>query len=214
MELAGNIIIELVQDRVSIGLYKPGNYSDTSQSPEEIQLLEDRGGMLEAGGSTVTLAPEIQRLKYTKNFWYLCRSNPMGKHSLISIHRIRNLGFASFATLSRYTLPAIFQNPPVEELVVPVLREVFKETLAVGRAMGFDEAALSSSVIEDAIERTASIHRRPDSKHTPSMLLDVKNGRPMEIEVIVGEVVKKAKELNVDIPVRYLIYIHYVTDRY
>lgn len=69
MSLAGNIIIELVQDRVSIGLYKPGNYSDTSQSPEEIQLLEDMGGMLEAGGSTVTLAPEIQRLKYTKNFW-------------------------------------------------------------------------------------------------------------------------------------------------
>jgi len=32
------------------------------------------------------------------------------------------------------------------------------------------------------------------------MLLDVKNGRPMEIEVIVGEIVRKAKELNVNIP--------------
>ena len=52
-----------------MGLYKPGNYSDTSQTTEEKELLEDFGGMLEKGGSTITLAPEIQRLKYTKNFW-------------------------------------------------------------------------------------------------------------------------------------------------
>ena len=113
----------------------------------------------------------------------------------------RNLGFASFATLSHYTLPAIFQNPEAEKVAVPALRAVFEETLAVGRAMGFDEDALPSSVVEDTINRTAAIHRRPDSKHTPSMLLDLQNGRPMEIEVIVGEVVRKAKEHNVNIPV-------------
>jgi 2-dehydropantoate 2-reductase len=33
------------------------------------------------------------------------------------------------------------------------------------------------------------------------MLLDLKNGLPIEVEVILGEVVRMAKERGVDIPV-------------
>jgi len=33
------------------------------------------------------------------------------------------------------------------------------------------------------------------------MLLDAENGQPIEVEVILGEVVRMAKEQNVDIPV-------------
>ena len=85
--------------------------------------------------------------------------------------------------------------------VVPIVREILKEVLAVGRAMGFDEEALPSSVVDATIEGTARIHVRPDAKHKASMLLDLETGRPLEIEVVVGEVVKKARELNVNIPV-------------
>jgi len=34
------------------------------------------------------------------------------------------------------------------------------------------------------------------------MLLDVENGRPFEVEAIVGEVVRMAKDRDVSIPVR------------
>jgi len=50
--------------------------------------------------------------------------------------------------------------------------------------------------------RTKFLHEKPDSTHIPSMLLDVKNGRPFEVEAIVGEVVRMAKDRNVAIPVR------------
>ena len=165
--------------------------------------------MLEAGGSTVDLVPEIQRVKFTKNFWSVLCAPLASNHSQGHYYSwIRNLAFASFATLSRHPLPAIFQNPLVEEQVVPVIRAVLQEKLAVGRAMGFDEEAISSSVVDDTISWTAIIHKRPDSNHRPSMLLDLECGKAMEIEVIVGEVVRKAKELNVNIPVSGFIYVY------
>lgn len=70
--------------------------------------------------------------------------------------------------------------------------------------MGFDEEALPSSIVETCIKGTADIHVRPDSKHKASMLLDLELGRPLEIEVILGEVVRKAHKLGVDIPVSFL----------
>ncbi|KZP27115.1 hypothetical protein FIBSPDRAFT_818726 [Athelia psychrophila] len=50
------------------------------------------------------------------------------------------------------------------------------------------------------IEGTASVHDKANSTHLPSMLLDAENGRPMEVEVIVGEVVRMAKRVGVAVP--------------
>jgi 2-dehydropantoate 2-reductase len=50
-------------------------------APEESVLLQDFGSILEAGGTTVTIVPEIQRMKFEKNIW--------------------NVTFASFATLNK-----------------------------------------------------------------------------------------------------------------
>ncbi|KAL5483425.1 hypothetical protein ACEPAI_8656 [Sanghuangporus weigelae] len=184
--LSDNVVQHNVLDRIVMGLYKHGNFTDVSQTPEEIELLNDFGGMLIAGGSEITLVPEIQRHRFRKNFW--------------------NLAFSSVATLSHYSLRAIFQQPRVEATAVPIIRAIMLENLAVGRAMGLDEDALPSSVIDDTIKSTGNFHRRPDSKHKPSMLLDCETGRPMEIEVIVGEVLRKAKELGVETPRIELLY--------
>lgn len=45
----------------------------------------------------------------------------------------------------------------------------------------------------------------PDRKgkphpYRPSMLVDLDQGRPMEVEVIVGNIVRKARELDVKTP--------------
>ena len=36
---------------------------------EELALLQDFGTMLETGGTTLTIVPEIQRMKFAKNVW-------------------------------------------------------------------------------------------------------------------------------------------------
>ncbi|OCB89458.1 6-phosphogluconate dehydrogenase C-terminal domain-like protein [Sanghuangporus baumii] len=190
--LSDNVVQHNVLDRIVMGLYKHGNFTNVSQTPEEIELLNDFGGMLIAGGSEVTLVPEIQRHRFRKNFW--------------------NLAFSSVATLSRYPLRAIFQQPRVETTAVPIIHAIMLENLAVGRAIGLDEDAIPSSVIEDTIKSTGNFHRKPDSKHKASMLLDCETGRPMEIEVIVGEVLRKAKELGVETPLACGIPIQLKTD--
>jgi len=55
--------------------------------------------------------------------------------------------------------------------------------------------------VDQTIEGTARLHSSPDSTHRPSMLLDAECGHPIEVEVIFGEVVRMAKQRNVDIPV-------------
>ena len=49
-------------------------------TPEEQAILDDIGGILSAGGSEITIVPEIQRQKFAKNFW--------------------NVAFSSYATLT------------------------------------------------------------------------------------------------------------------
>lgn len=75
------------------------------------------------------IVPEMQRMKFSKNFW--------------------NISFSSFATLVGYRLPAIFRSAPkdgedyepyvsettrsrVEEYTIPNIRAVLEEVLALG----------------------------------------------------------------------------------
>lgn len=69
--------------------------------------------------------------------------------------------------------------------------------------MGYpdNEDGLPSSLIDSTILHTAELHRDPAHTTLPSMLLDAQNGLPIEVEVILGEVVRMAKEMGVDVPV-------------
>jgi 2-dehydropantoate 2-reductase len=49
-----------------------------------------------------------------------------------------------------------------------------------------------------------ALHVKPDNNHVSSMLLDLRQGKPIEVEVIVGEVVRMAKAHNVPVPVSVL----------
>jgi 2-dehydropantoate 2-reductase len=74
--------IETYQDRVTLGVYRHKDRTTQMNTPEELTLLQDFGSILEAGGTTLTIVPEIQRMKFAKNIW--------------------NVVFASFATLTKW----------------------------------------------------------------------------------------------------------------
>lgn len=69
--------------------------------------------------------------------------------------------------------------------------------------MGFPYSpdGLTSSTAETVFEALARLNRDPDNNHVPSMLHDARRSQPMEVEVIVGEVVRMGKEYKVDMPV-------------
>lgn len=90
--------------------------------------------MLTSGGSTVNTYPEIQRVKFAKNFW--------------------NVVFGSYSTLTNYTLPAIFREPPppgssltyapyrspttselIETQTIPSMKAIFQELIVLGKSI-------------------------------------------------------------------------------
>ncbi|KAG7451683.1 6-phosphogluconate dehydrogenase C-terminal domain-like protein [Guyanagaster necrorhizus] len=198
--LAPNVVQHGAFDRPTLGMYRYRDFTTIVNTPEEDSILRDIGGMLEKGGSTVTLVSEIQRLRFAKNFW--------------------NVAFSSLATLTGYTPTAIFRPLPsdpavpyetyvypktahlINESTIPNVKAVLTELMNLGRAMGFPdtEDGLPSSLVEGTVERTRVLHIEPDHSHKPSMMLDAEKSLPIEVEVILGEVVRLAKEYKVDIP--------------
>ncbi|TFK31810.1 ketopantoate reductase PanE/ApbA-domain-containing protein [Crucibulum laeve] len=201
-----NVVEHSNFDRLSLGVYRHGDFTTTTNTNEEAALLDDIGGILKAGGSTITIVPEIQRMKFSKNFW--------------------NVAFSSITTLSGYPLPSIFRKPPKDSSVpyapyvspttaelintytIPNIRAILIELLTLGHAMGFPDSldGLPSSVVDTVLNNTRGLHETPESTHIPSMLLDTQKGQPIEVEVIIGEVVRLAKEFKVDIPRVEMLY--------
>lgn len=73
----------------------------------------------------------------------------------------------------------------------------------LARALGFpdSESGIPSSIIDSTLSDTEALHVKASSTHRPSMLLDAEKGKPIEVEVIVGEVVRMAKAKEVQVPV-------------
>ena len=56
------------------------------------------------------------------------------------------------------------------------------------------------------MNNTGRLHSTADSNHRPSMLVDSELGRPIEVELILGEVIRLARKYNVEVPVSCCFY--------
>lgn len=74
----------------------------------------------------------------------------------------------------------------------------------VARKSGISESELSeeaaNGVIEDCLELYSDERTSNPSRFMPSMLVDLLAGRPMEVEPIVGGVIRVAKRVGVNTP--------------
>lgn len=74
------------------------------------------------------------------------------------------------------------------------------KVVGVARALGLDEADLPQSSIDEAIDLTLSEYGSAGPAYKASMLVDFLAERPMEIEVIVGGVLRYAASKQVPTP--------------
>ncbi len=203
-----------------MGIYRPTT-TETSNTSHEEEVLNGFADMLKQGGSEVTVVPEIQRHKYSKNFW--------------------NCVHGTTAAITRLPLPAIFRSPQLDprsvedesvssrldnsnsseaphaptadvpyrtplirEYTIPFLYDACTELYNLGSVLFPPEGStpgLDPGIIDRTLKNTAKIHARTDSLHRPSMLVDVELNRPMELDVVVGEVVRLGREEGVPMPV-------------
>lgn len=73
-----------------------------------------------------------------------------------------------------------------------------REIVAVAKADGIE--------IEDEVVQHMAFRSPESSTYRPSMLLDREEGRPMEFEVILGDPIRRAAELEVNVPIMTTVY--------
>ncbi len=92
-------------------------------------------------------------------------------------------------SLHGVTIGIVLGNPELKGLLADLMREV--ESLADRLTVG-----LPAGIVEQAIERAGAFP--PDTK--TSMQLDVERGNPVELDTMLGYVVRKGKELGIPTP--------------
>ncbi|KAF8635561.1 hypothetical protein AX15_000211 [Amanita polypyramis BW_CC] len=203
---APNAVVHTYFDIISLGMYRLDDMTTHMNTPEETGILEEVKEILSAGGSDAKVVPQIQWAKFSKNFW--------------------NITFSSITSLSGHPLAAFYKPPPtketgpyqpyvhpvtadkIETYTLPNVKALLLETLTLARAMGIpdSEEGIPSTYVDAILNSTINAQLRPNNVHKPSMMLDMEKGLPMEVEVILGEVVRLAKRYKVDIPRIEMLY--------
>lgn len=79
------------------------------------------------------------------------------------------------------------------------------EVLLVAHA-SLQGSSTASAVLHDRVAEDIIRNENPKSTFRPSMLVDLEAGRPMEVEAIVGGILKRARAHNIDVPRLTLVY--------
>ena len=102
-------------------------------------------------------------------------------------------------TLTRATVGEILAIPEVRENLEAIMLEI----LSVSRRVLPSEAATQ---LPDSVARSIVENENTESVFKPSMLVDLECGRPMEVEAIVGGVLRRARSVGVAVPKLEFVY--------
>ncbi|KAL1897880.1 hypothetical protein Sste5346_003732 [Sporothrix stenoceras] len=102
--------------------------------------------------------------------------------------------FNTVCALTRTDVGEIQRSKGRESLLLPMMSEIW------------NIAKAADHPLEDTIVQWMAYRLSDDIKYRPSMLLDLENSRPMELEVILGNPLKVAKRLGVSTPVMDVVY--------
>ncbi|KZT00182.1 6-phosphogluconate dehydrogenase C-terminal domain-like protein [Laetiporus sulphureus 93-53] len=211
----GNVVEHNQSDRAVLGVYRTmANYTDNT--PEEAALLSTFADILIAGGAHVEIEPEIQRVKYNKNVYNVCfgvipaitrfpttaifySSHSPEKKQTPTANTDDSLAAASASK----TAGLCSASPVIAANTLPWLYDCITEIHALGTTL-FPERdagpAINPNLAADVLAFTSDMYGGGHYAHRPSTLVDVEVGRPTEVEVILGELVRMARREGVAVP--------------
>ncbi|KAK1056682.1 hypothetical protein LTR74_014739 [Friedmanniomyces endolithicus] len=155
---------------LEVGTFPASAYNSHANVKEAADTLLAK---LKEGGSNVTFYSDIQEKRWNK-LLLNASWNP-----ICALTLSRDVAFLASSAAG-------------EKLVSDVMQEV----VAISQALGY--TAITPAMAEDQMTRATD--RKGGKGIEPSMLVDVLNGRRMEVEFILGVPVKVAKSLGVDVP--------------
>lgn len=201
---------------MSIGMYRPIP-NITTNTPEEAKTLEDFAAILRPVGTEVIVVPEIQRVKFVKNIW----NSVMGPILVLTRKSAREI-FVAPDNAEGYQRPGSAETkrtssqvetsevpgafPIVKEYTIPLIYDAFQEVAALGckafpPAFADGVEGISPDIGKVVMQKVVNLALKSDKDEKLSILVDAELGRPMEVEVIVGEMVRMGRKLDVQMPV-------------
>ncbi|OQV03475.1 hypothetical protein CLAIMM_08515 isoform 2 [Cladophialophora immunda] len=146
------------------------------------------------------LAPALERARLDE-FTGLLRAGgtPFSVEDNVQVQRwekvVWNVAWNSLTTLTMLDTHAWLASSPD---ATPMTRRLMGEVIAVARCCG---VPLRDGLVDELIARILAMQPIGSSMQT-----DCRVGRPMEVEVILGTPVRKARELGVPVPILEVLY--------
>ncbi|SPO20857.1 uncharacterized protein UTRI_00334 [Ustilago trichophora] len=159
-------------------------------STEEQTALDHFSRIYIAGGGGGKAVDDIEAIRWQKVLW--------------------NASWGGLSTLARQPVSTLLQEDTLH-YSVGVVRRIMLEIVYVARSCGLGESRFPIASVDNAITITLATSSIPSvndptkggnlaGDFKPSILLDLENGRPMELEPIIGNLVRKARSNGVETP--------------
>jgi 2-dehydropantoate 2-reductase len=142
----------------------------------EEERLQGLASLLRDGGTNVQVLPEIQTARWKKVIW--------------------NMAWNSLTTLTGTDTESWLTS---SDLSTPVTHRLMTEAIEVARALGVP--GIEYELADQLIAKV-----KPLGKLYSSMYHDSRAARPMEVEVILGNAVRKGRALGLAIPTLETLY--------
>lgn len=191
----GTKVMHGALERLEMGVYPR---SDAKLLPDgrrqvssnEQKALDTFTQIYLSGGGGGKAVDDIEAIRWTKVLW--------------------NASWGGLSTLARQPVSTLLTEDTLH-YSVGVVRRIMLEIVYVARACGLTEARFPIASVDNAISITLATSSIPSvndptkggnlaGDFKPSILLDLENGRPMELEPIIGNIVGKARQYGVDTP--------------
>ncbi|SNX81595.1 uncharacterized protein MEPE_00300 [Melanopsichium pennsylvanicum] len=225
-EVMRNLVeTEKEQDRVASGVISAVAWIGANLAEQGTKVMHGTLERLEMGvypRSSAKILPDGRRQVSAEeqaaldNFTSIYTNGGGGGRAVEDVEAIRwqkvlwNASWGGISTLARQPVSTLLQEDTLH-YSVGVVRRIMLEIVYVARSCGLGEQRFPISSVDDAITITLSTSSVPSvndptkggnlaGDFKPSILLDLENGRPMELEPIIGNVVRKAREKGVDTP--------------
>jgi len=180
----GRKVTQYGNERLVLGYHRPGAALKTAISFSDSrarQVLDDYCELLRSGGANIEAAEDADIARWRKVLW--------------------NASLSTLCTLTRAPACAVLANASSRTALASIMHEVLTVASASLSPSQASEEVLADSVVEHIITQES-----PSSTFRPSMLVDLDAGRPIELEAIVGGVLKKARAHDVQTPRLDMVY--------
>lgn len=183
-QVSPGLVVHGELEQLEIGTFPSSTASTTAERTKAQAQTDTFAAIFTAGGGSVKVYADVQERRWTK--------------------LITNAAWNPICALSQCSDAAFLRT---SNTALTIVRRAMLEVVSVARAKGYTN--ITAETAEWQLSRAVGREKSGGEGKEPSMLTDVREGRQrfMEVEPIVGNVVRIAREVGVETATLDVVYV-------